>query len=64
MTKTSNSMPRKGQFIGQDKAAALFKLYMAAAWENTVNPCPVLSRIVAKYEALLASLEVSVAKAA
>lgn len=52
-------MPRKGQFVSQDKAAALFRLYMAAAWENACNPCPVLQRVMQRYESLLASLKVS-----
>lgn len=53
-----STLPRKGQFVSQDKAASLFRLYMAAAWENACNPCPVLQRVMHRYEALLASLKV------
>lgn len=58
-----STLPRKGQFVSQDKAAALFRLYMAAAWENACNPCPVLQRIMQRYESLLPSLKVSAPKA-
>lgn len=54
-----STLPRKGQFVSQDKAAALFRLYTATAWENACNPCPVLQRVMHRYEALLASLKVS-----
>lgn len=57
-----STLPRKGQFVSQDKAAALFGLYMSAAWENACNPCPVLQRIMQRYESLLASLKVSTPK--
>lgn len=59
----TNTLPRKGQFVSQDNAAALFRLYMAAAWENTCNPCPVLQRIMQRYESLLSSVKVSAPKA-
>ena len=59
-----STLPRKGQFVSQDKAAALFRLYMAAAWENACNPCPVLQRIMQRYESLLSSLKVSAPKTA
>ncbi len=59
-----STLPRKGQFISQDKAAALFRMYMAVAWENACNPCPVLQRVMHRYEALLTSLKVSAPKTA
>lgn len=58
----STPLPRKGQFVSQEKAAALFGLYIAAAWENARHPCPVLQRIMQRYESLLASLKVSAPK--
>lgn len=50
-------MPRKGQFVSRDKFAQMFKLFMSACWENTVNPSPALARTVAKWEALLSSVK-------
>lgn len=58
-----STLPRKGQFVSQDTAAVLFRLYMAAAWENACNPCPVLQRVMQRYEALITSLKVSAPKA-
>ena len=50
-------MPRKGQFVSRDTLALMFRLSMAACWENTVNPSPALARTIAKWEALLVSVK-------
>ena len=49
--------PRKGLFVSRDVIAAMFALYMRAAWENVCNPSPALARAVARWEALLDSVE-------
>ena len=52
-----NTITRKGQFVSRDEIAAMFALYMRACWENVCNPSPALARAVAKWEAILDSVQ-------